>query len=332
VVTATAKGLDATGLVVRFGSTVALDRVDVQVAPGEIVAVLGPSGCGKSTLLRAIAGLEPPDAGSVRWDGEDLGRTPAHQRGFGLMFQDHALFPHRDVDENVGFGLRMQHLPPKERSARAAEMLRLVGLDGFGARRVDTLSGGEAQRVALARALAPSPRLLMLDEPLGSLDRALRERLAADLRTLLHALGQAAIHVTHDQDEALTVADRLVVMRAGRVLRDGAPEDVWRDPRSTFVAAFLGHDNVLDAASAQALGVGDGARAVVVPVTALSLEASDGVDALVEDVEFRGPRSRVTVRTVTRGLALVLHTPRAPTPGSVVHVGIDQTEVAELDE
>src|SRR5690606_35721785 len=223
-------GLQVQGVTVRFGATVAVDDVSLEVAPGEVVALVGPSGCGKSTLLRAIAGLEVPDAGTVRWDGTDLTRTPANERGFGWMFQDHALFAHRDVGDNVAFGLKMQRVDRAARAARVHALLELVGLSGYERRSIDTLSGGEAQRVALARALAPSPRLLMLDEPLGSLDRALRDRLALDLRRVLRELHQAAIHVTHDQEEAYAVADRLVVMREGRLVRDGPAVDVWRDP------------------------------------------------------------------------------------------------------
>ncbi len=249
------EGLRVEDVVVRYGSTVAVNAVDIDVAPGEIVAVIGPSGCGKSTLLRAVAGLEPLARGSVRWGTADLTDVDAHRRGFGLMFQDHALFPHRDVGENVAFGLRMQRVTTTETARRVREMLALVGLPGFADRRVDELSGGESQRVALARALAPRPRLVMLDEPLGSLDRSLRERLAADIRTVVRELGVAALHVTHDQDEAFTVADRVAVMRAGRIVRDDIPEQVWRDPRDEFTAGFLGHRNVLAALVARALGL-----------------------------------------------------------------------------
>src|SRR5574341_1346649 len=180
-----------TNLVVRYGDgeAPALDGVDLEVADSEVVCVLGPSGCGKSTLLRAIAGLEPPAAGAVAWDGHDLAGVPPHRRELGLMFQDHSLFPHRDVLGNVGFGLRMQRLPAARVAARARELLALVGLAGFEHRRVSELSGGEQQRVALARALAPAPRLLMLDEPLGSLDRGLRDRLVLELRELFVGLG-----------------------------------------------------------------------------------------------------------------------------------------------
>ena len=327
-------GLAARDLHLRYGETRALAGVSLRVAPGEIVAVVGPSGCGKSSLLRAIAGLEPPDQGTVSWDGLDLASVPPHRRGFGLMFQDHALFPHRSVAENVEFGLRMQRLPPAARRTRVESVLRLVGLDAFGDRAVETLSGGEAQRVALARALAPAPRLLMLDEPLGSLDRALRDRLAEQLRAVLRELGQAAIHVTHDQDEAYAVADRIVVMRAGRVVRDGAPAEVWRDPGDRFVAEFLGHPNIVEAGDAARLGIGDGHHPVVVRDAAVRLDAAGIHHAQVVEVAFRGSTSRVTLR-LTAGehpVALVYHDPDPAPVGEHVRVTIDPAHVAVLDD
>jgi thiamine transport system ATP-binding protein len=232
--------LSVEALTVRYDSTVALDRVDLDVADREIVCVLGPSGSGKSTLLRAIAGLVTDATGRVLFDGVDLARVPPHRRGFGLMFQDHALFPHRDVLGNVAFGLRMQGLPRADVDRRARATLALVGLTGFEHRRVSEISGGEQQRVALARALAPEPKLLMLDEPLGALDRALRERLVAELRDLFVRLGLTIIFVTHDHDEAFAVADRVVVMHNGHVEQAGTPRDVWRRPANAFVADFLG--------------------------------------------------------------------------------------------
>jgi thiamine transport system ATP-binding protein len=204
------------------------------------VGVLGPSGSGKSTLLRAIAGLVPGATGRIAFDGVDVGRLPPHRRGFGLMFQDHALFPHRDVLGNAAFGLRMRRLPGAVVDRRARDALALVGLAGFEHRRISDLSGGEQQRVALARALAPAPRLLMLDEPLGALDRALRDRLVVELRELFVRLGLAIVFVTHDHDEALALADRVIVLRDGRVEQTGTPRDVWHRPANAFVAGFLG--------------------------------------------------------------------------------------------
>ncbi len=223
---------------------VALDDVSVDVGHGRVLAVLGSSGSGKSTMLRAIAGLVPLDAGRIFLDGEDLGGRPTHQRGVGLMFQDHVLFPHLDVAGNVGFGLRVRRMPRAERSERVAEMLELVGLAGFERRAVGDLSGGERQRVALARALAPGPAVLLLDEPMGSLDRALRDRLVHELDDLLRTLAMTALYVTHDHTEAMVIADDLVVLDHGRVLQRGSPRAVAEDPVDDHVAVLLGVGDV----------------------------------------------------------------------------------------
>ena len=246
--TSTSTGLSVRGLAVTYGDLRAVDGVDLEVAAGEVVALLGASGSGKSSLLRAVAGLEDVAAGEVAWDGRSMVRVPVHKRGFGLMFQDGQLFEHRDVGSNIAYGLT--GLPRAQRGERVREMLELVGLPGFERRRVTTLSGGQAQRVALARALAPAPRLLLLDEPLSALDRALREQLATDVRTILRRGGTTALYVTHDQDEAMTVADRVGVMEAGRLLRLDTPQRLWADPGSSKVARFLGFDVVGDLALA----------------------------------------------------------------------------------
>lgn len=246
--TSASTGLSVRGLAVTYGDLRAVDGVDLEVAAGEVVALLGASGSGKSSLLRAVAGLEDVAAGEVAWAGRSMVRVPVHKRGFGLMFQDGQLFEHRDVGSNIAYGLT--GLPRAERSERVREMLELVGLPGFERRRVTTLSGGQAQRVALARALAPAPRLLLLDEPLSALDRALREQLATDVRTILRRGGTTALYVTHDQDEAMTVADRVGVMEAGRLLRLDTPQRLWADPASSKVARFLGFDVVGDLALA----------------------------------------------------------------------------------
>ena len=246
--TSTSTGLSVRGLAVTYGDLHAVDGVDLEVAAGEVVALLGASGSGKSSLLRAVAGLEDVAAGEVAWDGRSMVRVPVHKRGFGLMFQDGQLFEHRDVGSNIAYGLT--GLPRAQRGERVREMLELVGLPGFERRRVTTLSGGQAQRVALARALAPAPRLLLLDEPLSALDRALREQLAADVRTILRRGGTTALYVTHDQDEAMTVADRVGVMEAGRLLRLDTPQRLWAEPGSSKVARFLGFDVVGDLALA----------------------------------------------------------------------------------
>jgi len=247
-------GLTVRDLVVRFGATAAVDGADVDVAPGAVLALLGPSGCGKSTLLRAVAGLELPTAGTVAWDGTDLAPVPVHRRGFGLMFQDGQLFPHRDVAGNVEFGLRMNSVDRATRRRRVGELLELVGLTGYERRAIPTLSGGEQQRVALARALAPRPRLLLLDEPLSALDRTLRERLSADLSSILAETRTTALYVTHDHDEAFTVADEVAVMAAGRLLQKGAPARLWRHPADERVARFLGYRWFVPAAALRRAG------------------------------------------------------------------------------
>ncbi len=222
-----------------------LAGVTLRVEEGETVCLLGPSGSGKSTLLRIAAGLEEPDGGHIKWDGGEITRTPAHRRGFGLMFQDYALFPHLDVAENVAFGLRMQKLPEDRIRTEVADALKRVDLDGFARRRVAELSGGEQQRVALARALAPRPRLLMLDEPLGALDRALREQLTLQLRHLLRELRIPSLYVTHDQEEAFAVAQRVALLHEGRIVQMGAPENLVARPASVWAADFLGLGNIL---------------------------------------------------------------------------------------
>ncbi len=229
-----------------FNGTPALRGVSFAIRPGEIVALLGPSGCGKSTILNLIAGLIQPDQGSLAWQGQSLAGIPPHRRGFGLMFQDYALFPHLNVYDNIAFGLSLAGDPKAAIRSRVTEMLAMVGLAGFEARDVNTLSGGEAQRVALARSLAPQPRFLMLDEPLGALDRALRQRLVVDLRHILRQLRQTALYVTHDQEEAFTLADRVVLLDQGQVAQDDIPQQLYRQPATPFVARFLGLDNLLE--------------------------------------------------------------------------------------
>jgi thiamine transport system ATP-binding protein len=247
-------GLGLEHVSVRFGDArdrdatptrAALDDVSLSVPSGSVVSLLGPSGSGKTTLLRVVAGLQPPSEGRVRLDGRDLGPVPVHERSVGLMFQDFALFPHRDVGGNVAFGLRMLGQSETAIRQRVAEVLGLVGLPGIERRSISTLSGGEQQRVALARALAPRPRILLLDEPMGSLDRSLRERLPLELRALFDRLDLTVVYVTHDQDEALAVADRTIVLHDGVVEADAASEELWARPPTAFVARFLGYRNVI---------------------------------------------------------------------------------------
>jgi len=228
-----------------FDQTPVLNDISLDVARGEIVCLLGPSGCGKTTLLRIIAGLERPDAGEILLAGKDITPIPSHRRDFGLMFQDYVLFPHMTVGENIAFGLKMHGWAQKKIAARVDELLALVDLAGYEDRPVYELSGGQQQRVALARSLAPNPRLLMLDEPLGALDRTLRDQLLVELRSILKQLGQTAIYVTHDQMEAFAVADRVALMRAGRIEQAGTPEALYLRPATPFAARFLGMSNIL---------------------------------------------------------------------------------------
>ncbi|MFN8126801.1 MAG: ABC transporter ATP-binding protein [Candidatus Nanopelagicales bacterium] len=231
--------LRLTDVGVRYGDRVAVAGIDVVVAPGEVVAVLGPSGCGKSTLLRAITGLEPLSAGSVHLGGVDLAGVPTHRRGIGLMFQEAALFEHLDVSGNVGFGLRMQHRGKAEIAQQVARMLHLVGLADRAHAPVDELSGGERQRVSLARTLAPEPGVVLLDEPLGALDRALRRDMVALLSEAFAATSATVMYVTHDRDEAFALADRVALMRDGRWVQVGSVFDVIENPADGWVRDFL---------------------------------------------------------------------------------------------
>jgi thiamine transport system ATP-binding protein len=299
-------------LVIRYDDHAAVDHVDLTAQPGEVVCVLGPSGGGKSSLLRAIAGLEAPAAGTVAWDGVDLASTPPHQRRFGLMFQDHALFPHRDVAANVAFGLRMQGRSAADAQPRVNELLELVGLAGFERRAVRDLSGGEQQRVALARALAPDPRLLMLDEPLGALDRVLRERLVIELGAIFARRERTILLVTHDHEEAFALADRVVVIHDGRVEQDAPAVTVWQAPANAFVAEFLGY-NVTEAF---------GGLLAVRPDD-LRLTPDGPVAVTVVDRTFRRDHFRVRVRTDGGEVLEVAVRPshggmsETPEPGSV---------------
>ncbi len=221
-----------------------LKNITFHLNEGEILCLLGPSGSGKTTLLRLLAGLEIADSGTVIFDRTDIQSIPPHKRNFGMMFQDYALFPHKNVYENVAFGLKMKKWANKTIKTKVAEMLEVVGLEGFGHRLIDELSGGEQQRVALARSLAPQPQLLLLDEPLGSLDRTLRDRLSGEIRSILKTLGVTALFVTHDQTEAFTVADKIAILHSGRLEQFDSPEKLYRTPVNPTVATFLGFKNI----------------------------------------------------------------------------------------
>jgi ABC-type Fe3+/spermidine/putrescine transport system ATPase subunit len=237
-----------------FDKEFAMRDLSLNVELGELTCLLGPSGCGKSTLLRLVSGLEPLDEGSVLFDGIDQRSLQPHTRGFGLMFQDLALFPHMDVFGNIAFGLRMQRLDRFAIQTRVEELLALVDLKGYGKRKIHDLSGGERQRVALARSLAPAPKLLMLDEPLSSLDRVLRESLQAQIRTILKQVGVTAIYVTHDREEALAIADTIVVMDRGAIVQVGTPEALYAAPANALVARSMGIRNILHGEIAAGVG------------------------------------------------------------------------------
>lgn len=228
------------------GTVIALGGIDLDVAPREFVTLLGPSGCGKTTLLRAIAGFEALDAGRIVLDGRDITNAPANRRAVNTVFQSYALFPHMSVERNVGYALEVAGKGAGERKARVEEALALVGLSDFGSRKPSQLSGGQRQRVALARALVARPKLLLLDEPLSALDRRLRQQMQIELKTLQSELGVAFVFVTHDQEEALAMSDRILVMRAGRIVQAGSPREIYRAPRTRFVAEFIGETNLFE--------------------------------------------------------------------------------------
>ncbi len=332
-----------------FDKQAVLRGVDLAVAEGEIVCIVGPSGCGKTTLLRVIAGLERLDTGDVRLDGQSIVNIPVHEREFGLMFQDFALFPHLNVEQNILFGLKMRGQP--DRQQRLKETLDLVGLRGFEQRDVSQLSGGERQRVALARSLAPKPRLLMLDEPLGSLDAALRERLAIDLREIIKQVGLTALYVTHDQQEAFAIADRLVIMNAGLFEQVDTPQRVYYAPRTDFVARFLGLSNIVPVTGwngelAQTpLG---GFRVVIKPQNQLLLLHPSGIHPIREGDTiatensitgvitaciFRGDRYQLTFKH-TSNIDLTFSLPSqdttAPEVGEAVQLMIDPQHITTL--
>jgi ABC-type Fe3+/spermidine/putrescine transport system ATPase subunit len=322
------------------GTTPVLAGVELEVAAGEILFLLGPSGCGKTTLLRILAGLEGADAGTVRFGDEDVTRLPAERRGIGLVFQDYALWPHLDVAGNIAFGLDLKRLPRAEKAQRVAEALALVALDGYGRRGVHELSGGQQQRVALARALVVRPRLLLLDEPLSNLDPRLRGQMRQEIRRVCGAAGVTTVYVTHDREEALSTADRVAVMDAGRIVQVAPPREIYLRPATAAVAAFLGEVNLLPATvagpdrAASALGIlavtlpagvmpGDPLRIAVRPERLRLGPSGDGVPGTILGEVFCGDHAAWTVRI--SGQDLTVHETAPPTrrPGDAVGVRVD---------
>ena len=327
-------GLSLQSLTVRFGATVAVDDVSLDLPAGAILAVLGPSGCGKSTLLRAVAGLETPASGSIAYDGQDLAGVPTHKRGFALMFQDGQLFEHQTVAGNIGYPLRLRHERRTVITPRVEELLELVGLSGYGDRRPATLSGGERQRVALARALAVRPRLLLLDEPLSALDRTLRERLAQELREILVAAGTTALLVTHDHEEAFAVADRMALMRSGRVVQEGTLDEVWSAPTDAEAARFLGYATVLEDDRAERLAVLAGvepAKALALRRSALRVEDGGPLTGIVLEARITPELTRLVVEVTGFGeLDAVAEPPHVVPVGATVDLAVDATRIARL--
>ena len=322
-------------LTVRFGDTLAVDDVTLELEAGQVLAVLGPSGCGKSTLLRAVAGLEASYTGSIAYDGQDLAGVPTHRRGFALMFQDGQLFPQQSVARNVGYPLRLRHVGREQVAEKVAGLLDLVGLPGHGDRMPTTLSGGERQRVALARALAVEPRLLLLDEPLSALDATLREHLAGELRDILHRAQTTALLVTHDHEEAFTVADRMAVMRAGRLVQSGTLDQVWRHPVDAATAVFLGYATVVEgpaaARLAEAAGDADGWPAVALRRSALRVDPAGPLTATVHSARVTPEQLRLGVHVDGVGDVEAVADPGADLRvGQQLRLSVDRSRLAVL--
>jgi ABC-type Fe3+/spermidine/putrescine transport system ATPase subunit len=313
-----------------------LRGISFSVSKGETICLLGASGSGKSTLLRMIAGLEFPESGHILFNKTDLAQIPPHARDFGLVFQDYGLFPHLNIFDNVAFGLKMRNVSTEKIYSRVAEMLDLVNLQGFEKRKVTDLSGGEQQRVALARALAPQPRLLMFDEPLGALDKSLKEDLLNQIRAILHKTKIPAIYVTHDQDEAFTIADRILFLHDGEIIRDGTPDEVWTNPKSAWAARMLGMGNVIEGEitrmkdEGRRMNVKTGVGIFTLnckhkhpkgeKISLLLKQSEEGIDEIklkVEDVLFKQDQFQVKLRG-----GLVIHLKDAPKVGQIIRVKV----------
>lgn len=341
VSSATSGALTLQGIVKHFGDVPAVDNVSLDVAPGEFVSLLGPSGSGKTTTLRVVAGFLQADRGSVVLDGRDLTHVPPHRRNIGMVFQNYALFPHLSADENVAFPLRMRRLPDGEVRRRVTEALQLVQLQGLGARYPRQLSGGQQQRVALARAIVFSPALLLMDEPLGALDKKLRESLQLEISRIRRQLKITVIYVTHDQEEALAMSDRIAIYNRGRIDQIGSPEDLYRRPKSLFTARFMGESTIFagelaraeqglviigavgpirvsqEACGRNSVEVGDKVVVVVRPEHMKMWSRSRSgdpephaqwaatIDGVIQDAVFRGPSRKYVVRCSSEDVATV---------------------------
>ncbi|MBB2752026.1 UNVERIFIED_ORG: putative spermidine/putrescine transport system ATP-binding protein [Rhizobium aethiopicum] len=314
----------------HFGQVRAVDGVDLEIAPGEFFAMLGPSGSGKTTCLRLIAGFEQPSAGHIQIFGETADGIPPYRRNVNTVFQDYALFPHLNILDNVAYGLMVKGVGKAERMKAAGDALDLVKLPGYGARRPGQLSGGQRQRVALARALVNKPKVLLLDEPLGALDLKLREQMQEELKSLQRALGITFVFVTHDQGEALSMADRVAVFNNGNIVQEGTPQDIYRRPKTRFVADFVGSSNVIAPELMAALG-GEKRWASLRP-EAIRL-ASDGVEATIENSSFLGAATRLSVDLKGSRLHVMLPA-GAPVPdlGAGIRLAWQPADIHYMDD
>jgi spermidine/putrescine transport system ATP-binding protein len=339
----------------RFGAVAAVESISLSVCPGEFLTLLGPSGCGKTTLLRLIAGFETPDEGRIILNGLDVTDLPPYRRDVTTVFQHYVLFPHLDVHRNIMFGLERKRVPREAARKRVLECLELVKLTGLESRRPDELSGGQQQRVALARALAPRPRVLLLDEPLAALDLKLRKQMQIELRELQRELGISFVYVTHDQEEAITMSDRVAVMNSGRIEQVGAPRDVYERPRTEFVAGFIGSSNILDATvlraiadgavidlggieveSSQQANPGEKVRVLIRPerITLREVPSEKQPDlprGTVESVVYLGPRTELRIRLAGGQLITVVNQNSVPPePGRTAYLEIDPDSIIVL--
>ncbi len=348
--------LDIQNLAKVIESDLVLQNINLSLQASEILCLLGPSGCGKTTLLRLICGLETPDSGSILYEGRDITPVDPHLRNFGMMFQEFALFPHKNVYENVVFGLQVKNWQESDIQKRAQEVLALVGLTELRQRNVNDLSGGERQRVALARSLAPQPRLLLLDEPMGSLDRVLRERLLTDLQLILKKIRITTIFVTHDHNEAFAVADRIAVFNAGQIEQIDRPQDLYKKPANRFVASFLGFQNLISGTVSADGGIdtplgtvhlpqaepsaGKTVTVLIRPEAAHLVEPSATpaagellVTAQIKDIRFQGAEYRLSIRT-EKGECLVVNLPndiQAPQTGQQVRLGLKESAMSVIE-
>lgn len=336
--------LKTDNLCTNYNGAPMLRNISFSMEEGEILSLLGRSGSGKTTLLRTVAGLETPCSGTIFFQNQEITHTPPHKREFGMMFQDYALFPHKNVGENIAFGLEMQKLSRANQQQRVDEVLELVGLSNYTARKIKDLSGGEQQRVALARSLAPRPRLLLLDEPLGSLDRSLRDRLAIEIRTILKQLKMTAVLVTHDQTEAFSMADNIVILLKGEISQLAQPKEIYQHPANREIAEFLGFKNFVTGTTATSLFTSilgetppqsttpgltlllrpEGARLATKPDKAL-------LSGIVVDKAYLGPRYLITLQTM--GDVLSFELPLQPAPpdvGEEIALLLDKEALVQL--